>query len=167
MNVLIVFYSLNGHVRFLSEMIAENFNPASTDTVELKLEKELPESIFRRNLLAAREFLFNGKPKLNNKPFDFSKYDLIFLGTPIWGTITPAMNTLLSENRISKKKIAFFTSCDGGSPNRAYSKMEKLLVDNHIIGKINFVNPEPQDIDNIRKRVKEWINSIIDYRGKK
>jgi hypothetical protein len=72
------------------------------------------------------------------------------------------MNTLLSENKISKKKIAIFTSCDGGSPNGAYSKMEKLLMDNRIIGKINFVNPGPQDNANIRKRVKDWINSIID-----
>lgn len=159
-NILIVYYSLNGHVKFLSNLIAENFHSDSVTTVELELEKELPKSVFLRNLRVGKEFLFNEKPGLKNKSIDFSRYDIIFLGTPIWGTITPAMNTFLSENKISKKRIALFTSCDGGSPSGAYNKMEKLLPDNRILGKINFVNPEPGDIHNIRKRVKIWIDEI-------
>ncbi len=55
---------------------------------------------------------------------DPAKYDLVVIGTPVWGwNITPPVRTYLQENKDKFKKVAFFKTC-GDSKNKTFPDME-------------------------------------------
>ncbi|EPY2280932.1 flavodoxin family protein [Clostridium sporogenes] len=156
MKSLIVFYSLEGHTKFISNIIAEELD---CDLLQLKPEKEIPETGIGRFFRGGKSAIFNEKPSLKNQIPNLNEYDTIFIGTPIWaGRYTPAINTFVSENKIKEKNVAFFACHGGGGAKKCFDKLEEVLNDNTILGTIDFVDSE--DETEKREKVKQWISSI-------
>lgn len=156
MKGLVVFYSLEGHTKFIADIIAKELN---YDLLELKPEKEFPKSKFRKYIWGGKSVVFNEKPRLKNEIPNLDKYDTVLIGTPIWAsTYAPPINTFISENEISGKNIGIFACHAGGGAKKCFDKLEGILKDNTIIGCIEFndTNSEGQN----RSKLKEWITSI-------
>lgn len=156
MKGLVVFYSLEGHTKFIAETIAKELN---CDLLELKPEKEFPKSKFRKYIWGGKSVVFNEKPKLKNEIPNLDKYDTVVIGTPIWAsTYAPPINTFISQNKISGKNIAIFACHAGGGAKKCFDKLEGILKDNNIISCIDFndANSESEK----RDKLKEWIKSL-------
>lgn len=156
MKGLVVFYSLEGHTKFIADTIAKELK---CDLLELKPEKEFPKSKFRKYIWGGKSVVFNEKPKLKNEIPDLDKYDTIIIGTPIWAsTYAPPINTFISENEISGKNLAFFACHAGGGAKKCFDKLEGVLKGNNIIGAIDFSDANGQGEKS--EKLKEWISSI-------
>lgn len=92
---------------------------------------------------------------------DVNAYDNIIIGTPCWfGTYAPAVNTFLSDNRISGKRI-YLLVCNGGNLRHTWNDFEKTLEGNTIVSKMDLVYPIKNGIADAKKKVNEWIIGAI------
>ena len=56
------------------------------------------------------------RPAIKDKVKDIEKYDVVFIGYPIWWYVAPTIiNTFIDENNLSGKRIISFAT-SGGSP---------------------------------------------------
>lgn len=157
MRDLVVFYSLEGHTKFIANLICEELN---CDLLELEPEKKIPKSGFKKFLWGGKSAIFKEKPILKNQNPDLSQYDTIFIGTPVWaGTYTPPLNTFICDNEIKDKKLAFFICHGGGGASKCISKLKEALKGNEIIGEIDFVNPT-NDKGEFKIKVRKWLDEL-------
>ncbi|KOF55627.1 MULTISPECIES: flavodoxin family protein [Clostridium] len=158
MKSLVVFYSLEGHTKFIANLIAGELK---CDLLELQPQKEIPKTGFRKFFWGGKSAIFKEKPSLKNKIPNLEQYDTIFIGTPIWaGTYAPPINTFISDNEIKQKNIAFFASHGGGGAKKCFMKLQDVLKDNNIVGAIDFVDPKNDDEEK-KSEIKKWINDVI------
>lgn len=157
MKKIVIYYSLEGHTKFIANTITKELN---CDILELNPEKEISKTGFKRYLQGAKSIMLHEKPILKNKIPDLSEYDSIIIGTPIWaGTFASPINTFVSENKISDKNIAFFACHAGGGAKKCFKKLEGIFKDNKIIGKIDFNDSESETDKEIK--VKKWITETF------
>lgn len=147
-NALVIYYSLEGYTKKVSEIIAKEIN---ADTLELKTQKEIKVE----NVSKLSKYFWGGKQVMTKEkpallPFDKNpdEYELIFIGTPVWAfTFTPAIRTFFSEIKLKNKKIVLFCT-DEGSKGKTLENMEKELIGNKIIGKAEFRRPKKDFSEN-------------------
>ena len=109
-----------------------------------------------------RQVVSKIKPEL--LPFDKQPqdYDLLFIGTPVWAwRYAPPLATFFSSISLKGKKIALFC-CHGGGKGKTLDKMKDQLLDNEIIGEIDFFEPLTQNKEGNVKRAKKWAQQIIE-----
>lgn len=94
------------------------------------------------------------RPALADKNVDISKYDIIFLGFPIWWYVAPTIvNTFLESYDFSGKTIVLFATSGGsGFGGTAKNLKGSVAADTKIIeGKINNMSDES---------LRTWIDSL-------
>lgn len=122
MKALVVFYSRTGNTEKIADEIAKKLK-ADAD----EIDSEDYSGVFGY-ISGILQVIFKRKPEI-----DFSKdplkYDLIIIGSPIWGgTFTPPIRSYITQNKeiLMKKKIAFFCSSGGGEIKRGISELKKI-----------------------------------------
>jgi len=160
MKSAVIYYSLDGHTRFIADLIA---GETGADVFELKPVKETAKAGFRKYFWGGASVIFSEKPKLKNPLPDLKDYDLIIIGTPIWaGGFAPPVNTFLSNCTLQGKKLAFFACSASGDAKKCFDKMEKLLKNNDVVGTIDFVNPSAQGDTEIHTKLKSWLAKLLE-----
>lgn len=159
MKAAIIYYTLEGHTDFIAEEIAKK---TDADKIKLVTQKEFPKKGFKKFLYGGKSVIFKEKPKLKNKKFDLEKYDTIIIGTPIWASMfaSPIL-TFITDNHISNQQIYLFTCSGGGSVDKCFAKLEKMLTGNTVKAAINFVNPTKDNYDKIKDKVTNFCNKIV------
>jgi len=154
---LVVFYSYEGNTKLLAETIA---GAIDADILEIKPEKEMSSKGFMKFVWGGSKVYMGSKPKLKPLSKDPNKYDIIFIGTPIWAwTHTPTIKTFMTEHLPKGKKMAFFCSNEG-NPGKAFEKMIKMAEGNEVIGSKDFFAPLKKDKEKTLENVKNWALSI-------
>lgn len=159
MKKLVVYYSLGGNTRFISELIAQ---ACGADIMELKpKEDELKFKGFKKYFWGGRQIFTNHKPELESFDKNPRDYDTIFIGTPVWAfRHVPAVESFLSETKLTDKRIALFC-CHRGMKGRTLAKMKVKLGGNEIVGEIDFKEPLRYKKDAAAGRVKIWVQEIL------
>ena len=158
MKNLIVYYSLEGNTRLIAEAIAKEID---ADILELKPKKEFPSSGFKKYMWGGMSAMFKQKPALINEGVDLTKYNNIFLGTPVWaGTYATPFNTFIAKNKIEHKNIALFVCYAGGKTEKCFSNFKKALPGNYFIGEIDFLDPLQNNTEENILKVKKWIKTL-------
>ncbi|GAB4522438.1 MAG: hypothetical protein Tsb0019_24220 [Roseibium sp.] len=116
--VLTVYYSRTGHTHTVAEMVARGL---SADLEELE-ERQ------KRNLLrAGLSALFKRETELKPPANDPAAYDLVVIGTPVWGAnLPPAVRRYLHDNGKGIRKAAFFCTEGGSGGGNVFRQMEDL-----------------------------------------
>jgi flavodoxin len=154
MKTLIVYYSYDGNSAFIAESMKEK---AGADILRLEPENEKRRAGFSKYFFGAWQVFTRKKPVLKPFTVDFSAYDLLIFGCPVWGGgPAPAMSAFLETFAEKKKKIALFC-CHAGGKGRALEKMKEPLSENTIAGEIDFVNPLQMDKAEISRKTGEWL----------
>lgn len=100
------------------------------------------------------------KPELEAFNADFSKYDIVFVGSPVWAwTYTPAIRTLVENGYLKGKKIYFFTT--SGGDKRKVEERAKVLItkENQWMGYKDFINVLRNQHQRVAETI-EWIKSL-------
>lgn len=158
MKTLVVYFSFEGNTEFIAKKIAETLH---ADIVALKTSKEYPKTGFRKFFWGGTSVIFGEKPELVNEHIDFSLYDTIIIGTPVWaGSYSPPISTLLNQYKIEGKKIALFACHGGGGAVKCFDKMKDKLHNNEFIGQIEFKDPLKTNTNDNSERAISWAASL-------
>ena len=154
---LIVYYSYEGNCRFVSKILADLLN---ADIVELKPKKEKQLKGFKKYFWLGKQAKMKETPELEPYSIDFSLYETILIGTPVWAwTMAPAIRTFLKENPFSGKRIALFCT-HGGNPGKTFDHIEQMLPGNSFIGYCTFKEPKADALEGVHEACREWAEKI-------
>lgn len=162
MKVLIVYYSLNGNTTNIANELHRYLNSNI-----LKLEPILESS--SKGLLKYfwqdQQVLTKEKPLLKNYEIDFTSYDLIIIGTPVWsGSFVPAIKSFLINEKESlcKKNLAIFCTYDSRS-SRTFKEFKEFFKEyNNIVSEKGFSNSCKKN-DLCQNRVSDWAEELINW----
>lgn len=121
--ILVVYYSHSGNTKEAANKIHKK---TGGDIFEIKTSHKYP-SVYKEHTQQAKKEIADGfKPELTTKVENIKKYDVIFVGTPIWwGTMAPPVLSFLSEYDLSGKTIIPFCTHGGGGQARTFGEMAK------------------------------------------
>ncbi len=121
--ILAAYYSRTGNTRIFAEEISRL---TGADLFPLVPETPYPESYSAAVWKAGKEIISHASPPLETD-IDVSKYDIIFIGTPIWWhTFAPPVYTFLKYHNLSDKVIIPFSTRGGIRPFPLEKKIKKL-----------------------------------------
>lgn len=158
MKALIIYYSLEGNVKLLSETIA---NEIGADILSLKLKQEIKAGSFMKYFWGGKQVVMKETPELESINLNIADYDLIILGTPVWASnYAPAIRSFLFNHEIINKKVALFCSHESG-PGKTLINLQDALPNNIIIKTIDFFAPLKKNQEETLIKAKVWAKSLI------
>lgn len=146
---LVVYFSASGITKGVAEQLASK---VSADLVEIIPKKKYSKSDLNwlNPLSRSSKEMCNKsiRPEIANDKLDTSKYDVIYLGFPIWWYVAPTIvNTFLEANDFSGKKIILFaTSGSSGFGNTMEELKPSASSANFVEGKILKTRKKEEDI---------------------
>ena len=127
---LFIYYSYYGNGDVVASYLKEKEYEIRKVNAKLKLSKMFFFAIMKGGFLAT----INKKPQLIDYNNDVSKYDEIYIGSPIWnGRLAPAINTVLKQTNLNDKKLTFILYSGSMSGPKADKKINKLYPNAKII----------------------------------
>ena len=147
-----------GNTKIVAEMI---FDKVGGEIFEIKPAKNYPENYRECTEVAKIEKEKNLRPEYLGEVENFSDYDVIFLGYPIWWSDMPMIiyNFLEKNNFSGKKIIPFCTSASdyfiGKNEIEIYAKNSVVFDGLGVRGKNCQENPEK-----VRQEVNDWLKNL-------
>jgi flavodoxin len=153
--VLVAYFSATG----TTKQVAENLAKATGgDLYEIKplipytnadldwTNKNSRSSIEMKN--------HNSRPEIQKDDFSVSKYDVVYLGFPIWWYIAPTIvNTFLESQDFSNKKIILFATSGGSGFGKTVDNLRPSVANSTEIIKGGILNSNPT-VEDLKKWVK-------------
>ena len=124
--ILIAFFTRTNNTKAIAEHI-HSF--VGGDMFHFTTKRPYPEDYNETLQIARAELENNERPELvaTISPEDMDKYDVIFLGHPIWfGTIPMAVSTFMEQYDLSGKTVVPFCTHGRGGPGRSVSDIADL-----------------------------------------
>lgn len=154
MRKLVVYYSLEGHVKELAEALSEE---TGADIIRVQPKDDVPVTGFFRYLKGGGQVVRKKEPEIYPLSLDPAEYDLLFIGSPVWaGGYAPALRTLFAQINLKGKKAALFVSHRGGK-GTALQQLADSLEGNEIVGQVDFV--EKNQDSNVTE-IRQWGKDI-------
>ncbi len=144
MRTLVIYYSKSGNTKLIAENIASSLN---ADLYRVKPVIDISGNSLQKVLQGSKMVYYKYKPLLENLNVDFSRYDRIYVGTPIWMfNVAPAVRTLLLD-KIKGKEVALFYTHNGFE--HTFLDHAKSLVEkrNHLVSLHGFRNVKDHQMD--------------------
>lgn len=155
-NTLIVFYSLEGNTRFISEILKDDLQ---ADLLELKPKNEISSRGILKYLWGGKQVYMKVKPALLPLDLNLNNYETIIIGTPVWAwTFAPPIRTFLSQVQLKGKNLALFCTSDG-SRGKTWENLKTVLEGNRFIGEEEFINVLINK-ENNKLKAKEWAENL-------
>lgn len=155
---LVVYYSLTGKTEEIAKQIQQLTN---ADIYEIKTVEKFKPNFFLYSKIK-KQLKTKQYPQIESNLPDFSKYDTIFVGGPVWWytMATPLSSFLKIADFAGKRVIPFSTQ--GSNPGKyledfnIQSKNAKVSFDYK-----NSFNNLPSKYDEaVRNKIIVWLNSI-------
>ncbi len=109
---LVLYYSQLGHTKAVAEEIAKH---TGADIEEIVMVDPYDTSFNATIQRCMQDREAGVLPEIQPVQADLNKYDVIFLGYPVWfGTYAPPMTTFLANNNLGGKKIVPFCTFGSG-----------------------------------------------------
>jgi flavodoxin len=154
--VLVVYYSLGGRTRDIAERIKAK---TGADIYEIKTVEEIKNGTLL--YIKSKRDLSNGTyPKLRGDMPDAGKYDIVFVGSPVWWytVATPIMAFLERIDFQGRKVVPFSTqSSNTGSFLEDFVKMAKNA---DVVGYQSFNNMKKEYDKAMDNKISVWLNEL-------
>lgn len=125
MKTVVVYYTLNGNSKLVSEKIAKRLD---ADLVSLECTKAYPASGPLKFIVGGKDAAVGATPELKPYTFVADAYDLVILATPVWASrCSTAFNTFLRDNDLSGVRVAFAISSSGGDATKCARDIKNKL----------------------------------------
>jgi flavodoxin len=120
MKPLVVYYSLTGKTKLVSQVIAEALNATLLEITETKPRK-LGPFVYLTGGFAA---IMNWGSKINPINVDLKQYETIFIGSPNWGSRpAPAINSFIYQTNFQGRSIIPFFTTSGNNCEKALANV--------------------------------------------
>ena len=149
-------YIEKGNTKILAEMIAERTHG---DLFEIKTVKPYPKEYRPATEAAKQEKEENARPEIVGELPDLSKYDVVFLGYPIWWSDMPMpVYTFLDRENFAGKIILPFCTHEGSGlsdTQRSIADMTKADVREGFALQGHIAQKSPEEA---RTALYEWMS---------
>ena len=157
MKTAVVYYSMHGNVRYVSEKVAKGLG---ADLIELIPVKAYPDKGAMQFIWGGSAVTFKKKPELEPYTFNASDYDLVIIGTPVWASnFTPPLRTFFENNDLTGKKIAVIATCAGGDSSKCIEAVKEAVKADTLAATLSLVEPKGQPSDEKEKKISEFIET--------
>ena len=120
MKSLVVYYSLTGKTKLVSQVIAEALNATLVEIKETKPRK-LGPFVYPIGGFAAT---INRGSKINPIDVDLKQHERIFIGSPIWNSRpAPAINSFIYKTNFEGRSIIPFFTMGGDNSEKALANI--------------------------------------------
>ncbi|EFT95191.1 hypothetical protein KZR47_000971 [Enterococcus faecalis] len=144
-----------GTTAYVAKQIREK---VGGDIHSIKVETPYPEDFNETRDRNHEEIEGDILPELKEHNLDFTKYDTIFIGYPVWATNAPqAIFSFLKDSDLTGKSIIPFCTHDGYGSGSSYSNIEKQLVGSDVLSGIDIESSNVQMSD---EDISEWLQKI-------
>jgi flavodoxin len=153
---LIIVYSVTGNTLNLAETIQ---GITKGDIYRIETEETYPQG---EELIpyAKQERDELRKPTLKGNPPDFSSYDYIFLGTPVWfHNIATATQLFLENTDFNGKKVVPFITA-GGGPGDSLETLTNSIKNAQLLEAKVLTRYSKLSQEEINSEVAKWLKAI-------
>ena len=157
MKTAVVFYSMHGNVRYVSEKVAKELG---ADLIELIPVKAYPDKGAMQFIWGGSAVTFKKKPELEPYTFNASDYDLVIIGTPVWASnFTPPLRTFFENNDLTGKKIAVIATSAGGDSAKCVEAVKAAAGADSLAAVLSLVDPKEKPSDENEKQISAFIDT--------
>lgn len=149
MKSVVIYYSYSGNMEEAANRASEL---TDADLIRITTKEEPKGKGFKAMLKGGHQALKGFKPIINVDGLDFSQYDTIILGTPVWaGTYAPAMRTFLENYLFTNKKVFLMATSASGNAKKMIKNLETILENNAIVGAVSLRDPltHPEELEKL------------------
>jgi flavodoxin len=119
MKSLVVYYSLTGKTKLVSQVIAEALNATL-----LEIEERRPIPMPFVYLSGGFAALTNRGREINPIDVDLKQYERIFIGSPIWASRpAPAVNAFIYKTNFEGRSVVPFFTMGGDNADKALANI--------------------------------------------
>jgi flavodoxin len=156
MKILIAFYSRTGTTKKIAEAIASK-KGADVEIIIDTVERGGAMGFLR----SGRDAMKKKLTKLGPLKFEPDQYDLVIIGTPIWGwNMSVPVRTYVTEQKNKFKNVAFFCTMGGSGDETAFSEMENIIGKKPIVTLA--IKTKDVATNNYSGSLEEFISKIRD-----
>lgn len=165
MTTVVVYYSLEGNCRALSEAIA-----GATGSVLAELKPvgyDMPKSGFMKYFKGGKGALFKDAPELEPLSTAVNEAGLVVVGGPVWfGRISPPVRSFMEKFDWTGKKAAVFAIHRGGK-GRAAKDMAAIVNNGggEALSSVNFVDLRHGNAEATLEEAIAWVETMRDKVG--
>lgn len=129
--ILITYYTWSGNTKAIAETIQSK--------TQGRIFELNPIHAYSRNYKACldqakKEIKSGSAPSLETIPENFEKYDVIFIGSPIWwGTMAPPVLSFLKQADLNSKKVVPFCTHGGGGQGHFTADVTKMCKNSSVL----------------------------------
>ena len=157
MRTAIVYYSMHGNVRYVSEKVAKELG---ADLIELVPVKAYPDKGAMQFIWGGSAVTFKKKPELEPYTFNASDYDLVIIGTPVWASnFTPPLRTFFENNDLTGKKIAVIATSAGGDSAKCVEVVKAAAKADSLAAVLSLTDPKDKPSDENEKQIAAFIET--------
>jgi len=150
--ILVAYYSKTGNTERLAHDIAARLG-ADTEKI---IDKKKRTGIFG--------YMFGGRDAMKRRLTEIESiqknpadYDIVIMGTPIWGwNATPAITTYISLTKDKLKTIAFFMTSGNTEPQKIVQYLEEISGQKALANAM-FNEKELKNIDVYNRKIDDFI----------
>ena len=158
MKTAVVYYSMHGNVRYVSEKVAKELG---ADLIELIPVKAYPDKGAMQFIWGGSAVTFKKKPELEPYTFNASDYDLVIIGTPVWASnFTPPHRTFFENNDLTGKKIAAIVTSAGGNSVKCIEAIKEAAKTGKLAASLSLIDPKDKSTEETEKQIAAFIEAV-------
>lgn len=121
---LVAYFTLTGKTEKAAQIIAEE---TGGDLYKIEPITSYPSEYKAQTERAKKELEEGVLPPIKPWPTDIDKYDVIFVGSPVWwGTMSIPVRTFLASGALQGKIVLPFVTHGGGGADKSFTDAAKL-----------------------------------------
>jgi len=157
MKALVVYYSRSGNTKAVAELIAA--------AIPADLEPLVEIGVNRKGLLgylgAGRGGVFKKKSTLQTPSKDPVNYDLVFIGTPVWGwNLAPAVRSYMGQTNFGSAPVALFCTMGGSGQDKAFASMRAEAPNANVIGEMAVEAAAITNPVALQQKIEDWVKGL-------
>jgi len=160
-DVLVVYYSRDGHTKQVAEELAKRFD-ADTERLIDRRNRKGPIGTAR----AGKDALAKNLTEIDQLKKDPAQYRIILIGTPSWfNNMTPAVRTFVAEYDLSGKKIGVFGTAHLTGVESAMEKLSALIAKENkgTIAQLPLVHKD-LDEEILKEKIEKFYQEVMEDR---
>lgn len=153
--ILIAYFSYSGNTEVAAKEIQDQIGG---DLFEIKRKEEYSSSNLSDE--AKEEIESKKRPELAEKLENIDRYDVVFVGYPIWWHSTPVViNTFLESYDLSGKTVIPFCTSGGSDIEETLESFKSSCNSNKILEGIT-ISGSSGNSNSGKEKLKNWITSL-------
>lgn len=148
-----------GNTAVIAEVIAEQTGANLFEIIPA--DDHYPNDFLELQGIAKKDIRENARPAYREETQDLSKYDVIYIGAPVWYTEWPMIiYTFLEKEDLAGKTLIPFVTCHASGLSPLDRKLAEACPDNDILQGMYVLDKDAQDRETVQDQVKPWLQDI-------